>query len=377
MTFRCLLCNSKDGQRIFFKPDISIFLGVYSRPSSKPEKFPASLWQCSHCGFVQQEISDKLISFLNKVYSEDSFISTPPGTSSWGNSRAQVLSEYMEQYLGWPCSILEIGCQSGYLLSQLQRKYSCRSVGIEPGNVPPGPDNITFINDFFPSEKLGDEKFDVIIAQAVLEHVFTPLDILKSIKKHLNPSGIVIVQVPDCTGHFETGDLGLFGHEHISYFTTATLEFAIRLAGFSPINITNRIPGGHLLGIFTHGENNCQVPEFDTGPSQYSRCFDMKIEYLMQFFTKGMPVGLYGTCIGAHNFIQIKPEISDKVILYDSDEFKHGKYLADVSRSIHNYSDLTNDPVSTVLIMPYTYQNEIFSFLKSNTISGKEFIKIY
>jgi 2-polyprenyl-3-methyl-5-hydroxy-6-metoxy-1,4-benzoquinol methylase len=373
---RCLLCNSTEGSFFFLKPAIPIFLGVYPTSFSKPEKFPVALWQCIRCGFVQQEISDSLIRFLQKIYSQDSFISTPPGISSWGNYRAKVISDYLERFLESPGSILEIGCQSGFLLSELQKKFSCRAVGIEPGSVQSVPENITFINDFFPSESLGDAKFDVIICQAVIEHVFDPLAFLKSIKKHLNPSGIVLIQVPDCTGHFAGGDIGLFSHEHISYFTTTSLEYAVRLAGFSSIEITNKIPGGHLLGIVTHGDDGNQVPGFDTSPALYWECFDAKIEQIRGYFSNDAQVGLYGVCAGAHNFIQVT-SMGGNVILYDSDEFKHGKFLTDVPVPIHNYTELDKDPTDTVLIIPYLSQNEIFSFLSLKRIAGKQLVRIY
>lgn len=373
---KCLLCNSTEGYRFFFKPDIPIFLGVYPTAFSKPERFPATLWQCSHCGFVQQEISDCLIEFMQKIYSQDSFISTPPGVSSWGNFRARVISDYLERFLDSPGSIIEIGCHNGFLLSELQKKYSCRAVGIEPGAVQNVPKNITFINDFFPSKSLGDEKFDVIICQAVLEHVFDPLAFLKTIKKHLNPSGIVFIQVPDNTGHFTGGDIGLFGHEHISYFTTMSLDYAVRLTGFSPIEITNKIPGGHLLGVITHGEDDYQVPVFDHSAVLYQERFDMKIEQIKDYFSEDVIVGLYGACAGAHNFIQVA-SMGGKVILYDSDEFKKGKFLPDVPVPIRNFTDLENDPTDTVIIIPYLSQDEIFSFLSSKKLAGKRLIKIY
>ena len=195
---KCLICGSKEGAVIFNVPNLPVFLGVYNSITLNEKKYTAILRYCNKCGFVQQQCSTKLNKFLNDVYSLDGFISTPPGYSSWGDTRAQDIIKFIDENIESPRSILEIGCHSGYLLSNLQKRYGCKALGVEPGDIKNPPENIMIIRDFFPTEKLANEKFDLIVCQAVLEHVFDPLNFLRSIRKHLTDKGILLIGKAQC-----------------------------------------------------------------------------------------------------------------------------------------------------------------------------------
>jgi 2-polyprenyl-3-methyl-5-hydroxy-6-metoxy-1,4-benzoquinol methylase len=370
---RCLICGSNEGTIIFNVSDFPVFLGVYNSVTLSEKKYPAILRYCNKCGFVQQQYSTELNKFLNGVYSLDGFISTPPGYSSWGDARAQDIIKFIDENIESPRSILEIGCHSGYLLSNLQRRYGCKALGVEPGNIKNSPENIAIINDFFPTEKLANAKFDLIVCQAVLEHVFDPLNFLRSIRKHLTDKGILLISVPDCTKNFSDGDIGLFLHEHISHFTVNTIQFALAMAGLECVNISN--DRGSLMATATLGKPNIFINELDESPIDYEKKINEKIKFLLGEVTTENKVGLYGACALAHNLLQITKTF-EKVILYDGDEYKHGKYLLGVTTPIQKWVQIVSDPISKVIIIPYAFQEEIYTFLVSKK-HKKEIVRLY
>lgn len=370
---RCLICGSNEGTIIFNVSDFPVFLGVYNAITLREKKYPATLRYCNNCGFVQQQCSTELNKFLNYVYSLDGFMSTPPGYSSWGDARAQGVIKFIDENTESPRSILEIGCHSGHLLSNLQKKYKCKAVGIESGDINNPPENITIIHDFFPTEKLVNEKFDLIVCQAVLEHVFDPLNFLMSIREHLTDNGILLISVPDCTKNFLDGDVGLFLHEHISYFTVDTIRFALAMAGLKCINISTGRFG--IMATATLGKPNIFIDEVDKSPLGYEKKVNDKIKFFLAEVSNGDKVGLYGASAIAHNLLQITKTF-EKVIIYDGDEYKHGKYLLEVINPIQKWDQIDSDPISKVIIMPYAFQEEIYTFLGSKNIR-KEIIRLY
>lgn len=370
---KCLICGSKEGIIIFNVLNLPVFFGVYNSITLSEKKYPAILRYCNKCGFVQQQYSMELNKFLNGVYSLDGFISTPPGYSSWGDARAQDIIKFIDENIESPRSILEIGCHSGYLLSNLQRRYGCKALGVEPGNIKNPPENIVIINDFFPTEKLVNAKFDLIVCQAVLEHVFDPLNFLRSIRKHLTDKGILLISVPDCTKNFSDGDIGLFLHEHISYFTVNTIRFALSVAGLECINISS--DRGSLMATATLGKPDIFINEVDESPINYEKKINDKILFFLDEVRNEKKVGLYGACAFAHNLLQITKTF-EKVILYDGDEYKHGKYLLGVINSIQKWDKIDSDPISMVIILPYDFQEEIYTFLVSKNIK-KEIMRLY
>ncbi len=384
-TGKCLICDSTEGTIIFRIPNLPAFLGVYESITLSGVKYPIIIRYCNKCGFVQQKYSTDLNKFLTNVYSLDGFISTPPGHSSWGDACANVIIRFIDEKIESPQSILEIGCHSGYLLSNLQKKYMCTAWGVEPGAVKNPPENIRIIHDFFPTKKLGNKKFDLIICKAVLEHVFDPLNFLKSIKKHLTDKGILFISVPDCTKNFSDGNIGLVLHEHISYFTIDTLRFILNMAGLECISIDRgsqlatatlgKIDRGSLLATATLGNPDVFNIELDKSPKNYEKKINDKIKFFLKEVDNEKKIGLYGACALTHNLLHIT-DMFKKVILYDGDEYKHGKYILGVPNPIHKWDQIDSDPISKVIIMPYAFQEEIYNFLVSKNIK-KDIIRLY
>lgn len=94
-------------------------------------------------------------------------------------------------------------------------------------------------------EPLGDERFDVVLASDVLEHLKDPLRCLRQAAQHVEPEGRVIVSIPNIAhgdirlallaGSFEYADMGLLDRTHIKFFTRSSLANFLAAAGLEPI----------------------------------------------------------------------------------------------------------------------------------------------
>jgi hypothetical protein len=91
------------------------------------------------------------------------------------------------------------------------------------------------------------ETFDAIIFGDVLEHLRDPLRALRSSLKHLSPTGVLIVSVPNIAhvdvkvalmrGTFPYSDTGLLDRTHIRFITKDSLLELLREAGLVAIEL--------------------------------------------------------------------------------------------------------------------------------------------
>ena len=100
-------------------------------------------------------------------------------------------------------SILDLGCNKGYLLKILEEEGYVHLTGVDLSQedliiakkVLPGA---TFIeDDIFHFLKYTNEKYDIIFLKAVIEHIEKSrvIELLQLISKRLSDSGFVIIDV--------------------------------------------------------------------------------------------------------------------------------------------------------------------------------------
>jgi 2-polyprenyl-3-methyl-5-hydroxy-6-metoxy-1,4-benzoquinol methylase len=174
-------------------------------------------------------------------------------------------------------SILDFGTGNGrfaYTASKLFPKAQVDAVDF--ADVPPellkslSDKSVNYIqtNVFFESNKT----YDLIILRHVLEHVHEPVRFMAELKEHLNPNGIIWIEVPNlnagCAKIFGKFYNNFYVPYHILHFTEKSLKALLKNAGFNCImgkaempimsnNVANlckcRLNNAfRLVGIFLH-----------------------------------------------------------------------------------------------------------------------------
>jgi 2-polyprenyl-3-methyl-5-hydroxy-6-metoxy-1,4-benzoquinol methylase len=104
----------------------------------------------------------------------------------------------VEPFLRSGSRVLDVGCYDGALFSRFSDRI-VRGVGVDPALVTSGRRGpFDFVADTFPTDRLGDERFDVVTLLAVLEHVDASqlLEWRDACVRHLAPGGLVVATVP-------------------------------------------------------------------------------------------------------------------------------------------------------------------------------------
>lgn len=138
-------------------------------------------------------------------------------------------------------SVLDIGCSYGEFLAH----FGPESVGVTvtQEEVDYGGQHgldIRFGN-IESEEFVLDEQFDVIFANNIFEHLYSPHHFLVTIKKYLKPDGILILGVPCVPKIVSLLRInkfhGALAVAHINFFTRVTLLYTVLRGGWKAHSI--------------------------------------------------------------------------------------------------------------------------------------------
>ena len=102
-----------------------------------------------------------------------------------------------------PLKVLDLGCADGLMIKNLSKEFKISATGIELSKdlyeraVVNCPDAVIINSDINEINFSEDEKFDLIICTAVLEHLENPSKVISKIFNLLSINGITVWTVPD------------------------------------------------------------------------------------------------------------------------------------------------------------------------------------
>ncbi len=211
--------------------------GLFDRYGIKSE---VHIMMCKCCKYIFQyeQFDHETLSFL---YEQDS-ARVPLDISSKSDVHMENIKkrqEFISEAINLASlpdkkklNILDVGGGDGEVTEHLVSQGRVHLADVNT-REPVNPDIIK-VNKLFDEAEFS-EKFDVIIMNHVLEHVFSPTEFLKRANSLVTDQGVVIVEVP-----FElyTPLLGRTGDwKHVAYFSTNVLRNFLRKTGFDPIYI--------------------------------------------------------------------------------------------------------------------------------------------
>ena len=135
-------------------------------------------------------------------------------------------------------SLLDIGAGTGLMVSAAVGR-GLEAAGVEPslaavefGRARAGGDRL--LAGTLPHPALAHRRFDLIFLVNVIEHVCSPIELLRESRKALNPGGLIVVVTPDLKS-IAARLLGKrwwhFRVAHVGYFSADTFGIATRRAG--------------------------------------------------------------------------------------------------------------------------------------------------
>ncbi|MBI4504037.1 MAG: class I SAM-dependent methyltransferase [Chloroflexi bacterium] len=251
--------------------------------------------------------------------------------------------------------MLEIGCGDGYLLSRLQQR-GAHVVGVEPGEH--GQDGsrhygVAIVRSSFPTETAATAgPFDLILHYAVMEHLTDPDAFLRAQAPRLATTGKIVFAVPDCSAYVAHGDVGMFAHEHWSYFTPQSLRALVEQVGLRLAHVERSGFGGALYAVAdargaaaAGAESNWDVQDF---AARVRRGIDGARAFFATALRPGRSVGVFapGRFI---NYLHLA-QPAQLPRLFDDEPNLHGKYYPPFDQVVESRAALLAEPVDELII---------------------------
>lgn len=153
-------------------------------------------------------------------------------------------------------NVLDVGCSVGTLGAAIKEKSGGAQVfGIELSEQMAEEANARLdkvfqgdVAEVIRSGQLDGFKFDAIIFADILEHLIDPWTVLREIKKHLNPKGIIVASIPNIRnldtifnlvvkGYWPYRERGIHDATHLRFFTKKNIIELFEAADLSVSNI--------------------------------------------------------------------------------------------------------------------------------------------
>ena len=289
--------------------------------------------------------------------------------------------------------ILDIGCSTGGLLSIFKLNGYPNLSGIDPSpscvrtakelyNIEATVNNISNFNT--------NEKFDLIILSAVLEHLVDFNNSMQKIYSLLKDQGLLFIEIPDAERFdlYISAPFQQFSIEHINYFSQYSIRNLLSKFSFKIIEIQqneNKLnliidPDIFILSKKTE-ENNFKIIRDDVCElsirNYINKCFkiDSEIKKIIQekLLNKNKII-VWGVGTHTQRLIGSGLELSKILFFVDSNIRYIGKKLNGIE--IKSPSDIQEEKIP-ILISSYSYQQEIAYQIKEILKLSNEIIKIY
>jgi len=255
-------------------------------------------------------------------------------------------------------NVLEVGCFDGYILYKLMKEgYDVTGCDPSIGADIAKTFGINVQKGKFSPEQIGKDgnKFDIIISRHFIEHTREPETFILGLGKILQTDGLLIIETPNIQHFLENGLLEVFSLQHITLFTSKSIEILLNLAGFkvihseiTPDNLILAAVKSKYINIVNPNAYNTIVHRFGTRILENRQKLDHALEKMFKKDNGRISIwGAGGFGIAALRLYNIPSEQIQCFI--DSDPQKWGMEYITNSLPIKSPEDAKEPPPDLII----------------------------
>jgi SAM-dependent methyltransferase len=226
----CLACGIGITEKMLDLGSQSNVNRLLEEPGLEIPKYPLAVKACANCGHGQ---------LSHQVNPEELFVDY-----LYASSTSRTLKEYSKKFAAAinqavdAPRVLEIASNDGIMLREFE-ELGVSALGVEPASrmvAYARSLGLRVIEDFWPTDKLGQEKFDIVFGQNVLAHTPSPLSFLSAVKDALEVDGLAIFQTSQADMLYN-GEFDTVYHEHYSFFCENSASKLAERAGLELLGV--------------------------------------------------------------------------------------------------------------------------------------------
>lgn len=361
-SLHCRSCGSAD-LRLVCDFGLQPLAGVFplEPESAAPiKRYALDLSQCGFCGLLQVTTIPPAQEVFHDNYRYSS--STVPDLVRHFDGYADYLASRLPQ----GAQVLEFGCNDGVLLAKLrERGFSC--VGVDAS------DNMARLarekgldvrTGFLTTELVEAEglagRFDAVTCSNVFAHIDDIRGASAAVRALLKPGGFFFVEVHDGDALAHDAQFDTIYHEHLTYFTEASLTSLAEREGFC-FGECLRTPmhGGGLRFASRYdpqlGSSNQVVPELIDG-DRFRRTIERCREDLKRLQAEFGRLHGYGAAGRSQMFVNMTEAAEQFAVVYDDSPFRQGRYIVGTDVMIRSFD---GDEGACCVILAWNYAPSI------------------
>ena len=225
----CLACGNNKLELTLNLGDQPLANNFLKEPGQN-EFYPLAVNRCTECYHLQlTHVVDPAIIYKNYAYVS--------GTSKTYVDYMRWFADWTEEYRGRSRGrVLDIGCNDGTQLA-FYRAKGFVTTGVDPAenliNLNRGKhdERICGFWDEDSVAKIGNTKFDIVVAQNAFAHNPDPLKYLQLLKPLMKEDGFFFIQTSQ-SEMVQNGEFDTIYHEHVNFYNIHSMEKLCARAGW-------------------------------------------------------------------------------------------------------------------------------------------------
>lgn len=347
------------------------------------KKYRAEYRACGYCGHIYNPFFD----YALIPYVGDSNRMFNSGTL-WQDHMKMLADKLNELTGNSKVNVIEIGSGPAEFMDLLKERAPVANyIVFEPGldaEIAAQKGHTAIMDYFRPDRDIGKHKPDVIVMRHVLEHLEDPRAFINEISYYSNLAGIrpiMMVEVPRIDKAVQETRVNDFIYEHVSNFTTYSLENMFSICGFD-ILWSEACYGGEVAVIAGRPKAMTMIQRIKNSSEKYYQGIlkqKNSIRGMLDTLQKqGKSFAFWGGTGKSCAFLNaFDINCEEFPVVVDSDYNKAGTFVPGMGQELRTPDYLKTHPVDIIVITTQWRAKDIFNEITQRELTYEDVLVLH
>ncbi len=273
--------------------------------------------------------------------------------------------------------VLDVGAGSGALAAAFAKRGHEVTV-VEPSLKIDGQAlnrfGVNVIKDFWPTFRLEDQKFDLILCVQVLEHIGDPCAFMSFLQSSLDEEGKIYLEVPSGDWVFEHASLTDIHYPHLNYYSAQVIEQIFQKVRIKPITKRDLLNGRDIGFVLVRTKIETNLPFEKQSVTDFSPSLEkihLNAKARIAALSSNKRVAVYGANAGSQAMFGFFPQIKPEFVIDDTPSYEGAfSYSSEARFKVVKPTAENLRSVEAVLIAAYIHDKVISEKIRAAGFVG-------